>query len=153
MTRLALKSLWQRRRRLRGVASAVFLGVAFLAGTQVLADTVDTSIAGSISSADSGTDAVVRNATDVNDSPGTLRATIPATVLAQVRTTPGVAEAVPVIEGYGQIVGADGKIIKQNGPRLATSWVADPALNPYRIVQGHPPESDQEVVINRAAAR
>jgi putative ABC transport system permease protein len=153
MTRLALKALWQRKRRLRGVASAVFLGVAFLAGTQVLADTVDTSIAGSISGADSGIDAVVRNATDVNDSPGVLRGTIPATVLAQVRTTPGVAEAVPVIEGYGQIVGADGKIIKQNGPRLATSWVADPALNPYRVVQGHSPQSDQEVVINRAAAR
>jgi putative ABC transport system permease protein len=153
MTRVALKALWRGKRRVRGVASAAFLGVAFLAGTQVLADTVDTSIGGSISSADRGTDAVVRNATSVNDSPGALRATIPASLLARVRATPGVAEAVPVVEGYGQIVGADGKVVKQNGPRLATSWVADPALNPYRIVQGHPPRTDHEVVINRAAAR
>ena len=153
MMRVALKALWWRKRRVRGVASAVFLGVAFLCGTQVLADTVNTSIAGSISSADRGIDAVVRNAISVNDSPGALRATISASLLAHVRATPGVAKAVPVIEGYGQIVGADGSAIKQNGPRLATSWVADPALNPYRIAQGHPPQSDQEVVINRAAAR
>ncbi|MGZ4326968.1 MAG: ABC transporter permease [Solirubrobacteraceae bacterium] len=153
MTRMDLKALWWRKRRVRGVASAVFLGIAFLTGTQVLADTVDSSITGSISNADSGTDAVVRNATDVSNSPGTRRAPIPASVLASVRATPGVADAVPVIDGYGQIVGSDGKVIKQNGPRLATNWVANPALNPYRIVQGHPPRDDHEVVINRAAAR
>src|SRR5205807_8623900 len=118
MTRTALRTLWSRKRRLRGIASAVFLGVVFLTGTQVLADTVDTSIAGSISSADGGIDAVVRNATSVDDSPGAIRGTIPASVLADVRATPGVAAAVPVIRGYGQIVGRGGKVIKQNGPRL-----------------------------------
>ena len=153
MIRVALKALWWRKRRVRGVASAVFLGIAFLTGTQVLADTVDSSIAGSISSATSGTDAVVRNATDVSNSPGTRRAPIPASVLASVRATPGVADAVGEIDGYGQIVGSDGKVIKQNGPRLATNWVANPALNPYRIVAGHPPANDHEVVINTAAAR
>ena len=109
MIRVALKALWWRKRRVRGVASAVFLGIAFLTGTQVLADTVDSSIGGSISSATSGTDAVVRNATDVSNSPGTRRAPIPASVLASVRATPGVADAVGEIDGYGQIVGSDGK--------------------------------------------
>jgi putative ABC transport system permease protein len=153
MTRIALRSLWWHKRRLRGIASAVFLGVAFLAGTQVLADTVDTSIAGSISAADSGTDAVVRNATSVSKSPEARRGTIPASALGRVRATPGVANAVPVIEGYGQIAGHDGKVIKQYGPRLATNWVADPTLNPYRVVQGHPPQTDHEVVIDAAAAQ
>jgi putative ABC transport system permease protein len=153
MTRMALKTLWWRKRRVRGVASAVFLGIAFLTGTQVLADTVDSSITGAISSGNSGTDAVVRNATDVSSSPGARRAPIPASVLTSVRATPGVADAVGVIDGYGQIVGSNGRVIKQNGPRLATNWVANSALNPYRIVDGHPPQNDHEVVINRAAAR
>ena len=153
MTRMALKALWWRKRRVRGVASAVFLGIAFLTGTQVLADTVDSSIAGEISSADRGTDVVVRNATSVSSSPGTRRAPIPASVLASVRATPGVADAAAEIDGYGQIVGSNGKVIKQNGPRLATNWVADSALNPYRILEGHPPDKDHDVVINRAAAR
>src|SRR5205807_67943 len=41
-----------------------------------------------------------------------------------------------------------------NGPpRLAGSWVGDPALTPYRIAEGRAPRADGEVVINRGAAK
>ena len=40
MWRIALKSLLSHKRRLIGTASAVVLGVAFLAGTLVLTDTM-----------------------------------------------------------------------------------------------------------------
>src|SRR2546429_508532 len=40
-----------------------------------------------------------------------------------------------------------------NGPpRLATNWIADRALNPYRIAEGRPPEAIDEVVVNRGSA-
>jgi putative ABC transport system permease protein len=38
-------------------------------------------------------------------------------------------------------------------PTRAANWIGDPALNPYRLVQGHVPRADDEVVINRGAAR
>jgi putative ABC transport system permease protein len=64
-----------------------------------------------------------------------------------------VADAQPYLEGYGQLLGRDGKPIGGNGPPTqAASWVGDPALNPYRLVQGHAPRADDEVVINRGAA-
>lgn len=152
MLRLSVKGLWAHKRRTVGVALAVFVGVAFLAGTLVLGDTMRGDIHGLIGDADRGTDAVVRNATSVDDGPGAERSMIPAAVLARVRAVPGVARAVSVIDGFGQIVGSDGKAISQDGPRVATTWVGDPALNPYRIVNGRAPRADDEVVINRAAA-
>ena len=63
------------------------------------------------------------------------------------------ADAQPYLEGYGQLLGRDGKPIGGNGPPTqAANWVGDPALNPYRLVQGHTPQADDEVVINRGAA-
>src|SRR5689334_13545849 len=77
-----------------------------------------------------------------------------AFLLPRVRTVPGVADAQPYLEGYGQLLGRDGKPIGGNGPPTqAANWVADPALNPYRLVQGHAPRADDEVVINRGAAK
>src|SRR5690349_9819202 len=77
-----------------------------------------------------------------------------AFLLPRVRTVPGVADAQPYLEGYGQLLGRDGKPIGGNGPPTeAANWVGDPALNPYRLVAGHAPRAGDEVVINRGAAR
>src|SRR5689334_25423069 len=77
-----------------------------------------------------------------------------AFLLPRVRTVPGVADAQPCLEGYGQLLGRDGKPIGGNGPPTqAANWVGDPALNPYRLVAGHAPRAGDEVVINRGAAR
>ena len=71
-----------------------------------------------------------------------------------MRTVPGVADAQPFLEGYGQLLGRDGKPIGGNGPPTqAANWVGDPALNPYRLVAGHAPRAADEVVINRGAAK
>src|SRR5689334_14406591 len=76
-----------------------------------------------------------------------------AFLLPRVRTVPGVADAQPYLEGFGQLTGRDGKPIGGNGPPTeAANWVADPALNSYRLVAGHAPRADDEVVINRGAA-
>src|SRR5262249_34920967 len=62
--------------------------------------------------------------------------------------------AVPYIEGYGQLLGSDGKAIGGNGPPTkAANWVTVASLNPYHVVQGRAPQTDDEVVINRGAAK
>src|SRR6185312_14216330 len=90
MTRIALKGLWARRRRLAGSFLAVFLGVSFLAGALVLGDTLDRSIGRFFGQAYAGTDVSVRGSTNVSDSPMGARGTIAAEVADRVRAVPGV---------------------------------------------------------------
>ncbi len=152
MFTVAVAGLRAHLRRLVATFLAVFLGVAFLAGTLILSATLSASIDGFFARADAGTDVVVRNAVAVSSSPGAQRGPIDASVADRVRAVDGVARAMPMIQGFGQIVGRDGKAVSVNGPRVAGNWVDDPDLNPYRIVAGHAPHDDGEVVVNRATA-
>jgi putative ABC transport system permease protein len=155
MRRLARNGLWAHKRRLAGTFAAVFLGVAFLSGTLLLGDTLQRNFERLFADVTSGTDAVVRSSSSIggagiNDG----RAPINASLLRRVQAVPGVARAAASIEGRGALIGADGKRIGGNGPpTLAGSWIADPALNPYRIAEGRPPRADDEVVVNRGAAK
>ncbi|ADB53271.1 ABC transporter permease [Conexibacter woesei] len=153
MPRLALQGLWAHKRRLAGTFAAVFLGVAFLAGTLMLGDTLQRNFERLFTDVTSGTDAVVRSETSLGTGSGDARAPIPAALLARVRAVPGVAQAAGSIEGTGALIGADGDKIGGNGPpTLAGNWIEDTALNPYRIAEGRPPRASDEVVVNRGAA-
>ncbi|HSA50984.1 MAG TPA: FtsX-like permease family protein [Yinghuangia sp.] len=150
--RLAARNLVAHKRRVFGLVLAVLLGTAFLSGALILSDTVKSSITGLIRDSGAGTEVVVRNATDVTDDPGTMRAPIPAGTADLVRGVPGVAAAEPVVVGYGQLVGRDGDMLTGNGPRTAGNWVPDPALNPYELSAGRAPQTPDEVVIDRGSA-
>ncbi|MEV4252923.1 ABC transporter permease, partial [Spirillospora sp. NPDC049652] len=152
MIGLAFRELWGRRRRLASSLVAVFLGVAFLTGTLALGDTLSHSIDRYFANSNGDTDVMVRNATQVSSSPGQLPGEIDGAVLDRVRGVPGVAAAQPVIQGPGQPLGRDGKVIAARGPRVAGNWIEDPRLNAYRIAQGRAPRAPDEVVINKRAA-
>jgi putative ABC transport system permease protein len=154
----ALRAAWARKRRLVGTSLAVFLGVAFLTGTLVLGDTLRANFDSLFTNANAGTDAVVRSTAKLEADGGRgpnreQRGTVPVALADRLRSVPGVAAAAPSIEGYGQLVGSDGKAVGGNGPpRLAGNWIDQPELNPYRLVEGRAPQADDEVVVNRGAA-
>jgi putative ABC transport system permease protein len=144
--------LWARKRRLLGTTTAVVLGVAFLTATLVIGDTMRTGFTGAFERANAGTDVSVRSSVVLGSEPR-VRDAIDAAVTDQMADLDGVARAVPVVEGIATIVGTDGDPIGGNGPpTTAGSWIEDPALNPYRIVDGRPPAAEGEVVIDRRAA-
>jgi putative ABC transport system permease protein len=153
MFKVSLAGLRAHKRRLAGTFLAVFLGVAFLAGTLVLSATLSTSIDGFFTRAYAGTDVVIRNAATVGSSVGAQRGPIAAEVADRVRAVDGVAVAAPTIEGFGQIVGRNGTAVSVDGPRVAGNWIGDADLNPYRIASGRAPRADDEVVVNRATAK
>ncbi len=159
MFRIALRRLATGKRRLAGTVLAVFLGVAFLAGTLALSDTLRANFADLFAAANSHIDVVVRGADQLKASgdagPGlTQRGLLDASVVSRVAAVPGVADAVADIQGFGQILGADGKALGGNGPpRLAGVWIPDLDLNAYRLVAGRAPGTPDEVVINRGAAK
>src|SRR5438874_2074930 len=154
MLKLTVNDLWARKRRLFGTFLAVFLGVAFLSGTLALGDTLSNNFDTLFSKVTRGTDAVVRGATKVSgDRPRAQRGPVDRALVGPVRGVSGVAAAEPYVEGRGTVLGRDGKAIGGNGPpRLAANWVSNPELNPYRIVDGRPPQAADEVVINKGAA-
>ncbi|NGO70074.1 ABC transporter permease [Streptomyces boncukensis] len=154
--RISLASLRAHRRRFAGTFTAVLLGVAFLAGTLVMGDTLRASFDSMFGSATSGTDAVVRSdsvITTADDAMGTRRPLRTDSVLRAVEQVPGVAAAEPGVQGAGQLVGSDGEPVGGQGPpTLAGNWMQDDQLNPYELAEGRAPRAHGEVVVNRGAA-
>src|ERR1700712_4267170 len=109
MNKLMLTSMWKRKRRLVGAGLAVVIGVAFLAATLVLGDGMRHGINSVFVEAYSGTDVSVRSATKVGDGASAQRGSLDAGLTAQLATVPGVASALPDVDGVAQLVGADGK--------------------------------------------
>lgn len=153
MTGLTMKGLWAHKRRLVGMCTAVLLGVAFLAGTLVLTDTMRAGFGDVFEEANAGTDVVVRGTTTFGAEEFQQRQPIDASVVDDIRGIDGIVAAEPEIEGLGQIIGADGDALGGNGPpTLAGNWISDPELNPWTIAEGHAPEADGQVVIDRQSA-
>ncbi len=154
MFTISLKSLWSRQRRLASTAVAVLLGVAFLAGTLVLGDTMRASFTDFFTAANAGLDAQVRSSQRLDTEVDTYRGTIDAALVDQVASAPGVAAVAPSITGYGRLVSRDGDALGGDGPpTLAASWVEDPDLTAWRLAEGRAPQTDTEVVIDRGSAR
>jgi putative ABC transport system permease protein len=149
------RNLRAHKRRLVSTVLAVALGVAFLAGTLLLSDTLRANFDKLFTQADGSTSVVIRSATKISADAGSSQRTgIDMTLLPRVRAIAGVAAAQPYIDGYGQLVGRNGKAIGGGGPPTrAANWIGEPALNPYRLVSGRAPLADDEAVINRGAAK
>ena len=154
MFTVTLAGLWARKRRLIGTSLAVVLGVAFLAATLVLGDTMRSGFSQAFTDANAGTDVVVRSADTMGSGEEAIRGSIDAAVVDQVAAVPGVRAAVPSVEGVATLIGADGDRIGGDGPpTTGTNWIDDPALNPYRLAEGRAPARPGEVVIDRGAAK
>jgi putative ABC transport system permease protein len=154
MLSVAFATLKAGRRRLAGTASAIVLGVAFLTGTLVLGDTLNANFTALFTDVTAGTDAAVRGSAAVDPGRGLdQHAPVPESIVSDAAKVPGVAAAVPQLQGTGVLLGRDGRPLGGNGPpRMAANWITDPALNPYRIVDGRPPQAPDEVVVGRGTA-
>lgn len=154
MGTLTMKGLWAHKRRLAGTFLAVFLGVAFLAGTLVLGDTLRANFDNLFAEANAGTDVVVRPESEIQTDPGEAQSgVIPESLVGELEAVDGVAAVAPSIEGYGEILGRDGDGLGGNGPpTIAGNWITDEELNPYQVAEGRPPRAGDEVVINKGAA-
>ncbi len=153
MFNVTLTGLWARKRRLIGTSLAVVLGVAFLAATLVLGDTMRAGFSSAFATANAGIDVVVRSSDTMGSAEERVRGSIDASSVEDIAALPGVRAAAPSVEGVATIVGADGDRIGGDGPpTTGTNWIDDPELNPYRLAEGRAPAAPGEVVIDRGAA-
>jgi putative ABC transport system permease protein len=157
MLALTVNSIRANKARFVLTSLAVLLGVAFMAGTFVLTDTIKKSYDQISASVYHSTDAVVRSAQVVGSGQGAkTRGTISASTLTTVRAVKGVLAAEPQQLGVAVVVGSNGKLLDANpnaSVPLALGWQDTPTLNPMTLVSGHGPRAPDEIVIDRASAK
>jgi putative ABC transport system permease protein len=150
--KLTLKSLLDRKIRLALTTFAVVLGVAFVSGAFIVADSlratfgeVADEIAGPISVQVRGTEAFEG---DINS-----RNRVPEELLGLVRAQPGVAEANGFIQGFPRVsVGEDFQDLIDPGQAPTLAFNYEDAVTAFEIVDGQAPVGD-EVLIDVDTAR
>ena len=151
MTSLGLKSLWARKVRAGLTIFAVFLGVAFVAGSYVLTDTIFAAFDEIFSESLKGTSVVVTADNPVEQENGEIP-TIRASLLPKVEKTPGVKLAAGAIVTPGAFFDAENeKIGNKFAPKFISSILPD-QLESLTYVDGHIPRGPKEASIDKAAA-
>jgi putative ABC transport system permease protein len=151
--RATVKGLLAHKLRLGLTGLAVVLGVAFVAGTYVLTDTIDQTFDDLFGDISGGVDVSVRAASGFTGG-DVGRETIPAELVATVAAVPGVAAAEGGVGGYAQLVDESGEAITTTGaPTLGTNWMRTAALSPLRLRTGREPRQPDEVVVDAVTAR
>jgi putative ABC transport system permease protein len=159
MARLTIKGLLAHKLRFLLTALAVMLGVAFMSGTLVLTDTISRTFDDLFADVNRGTDAFVRSRESLTASFGgdRQRGRIPASLLPEILTVDGVANAEGNLQFYAQLVDKKGDTIgtpEQGAPTFGFNWTSDRRLNPYRLEPGgRPPQGPDQVVIDAGSAK
>ena len=143
MLAVTLRGIAAHKIRLLLSATAVALGIAFLAGTMVLTDTIRSSVDALQDTLSGGSNVSVRahseTGGDVAD-----RAPVPATVLDDVRRVPGVASATGSSVGFAQVVDGKGSVVGG-----ATSvGVSLPPDGPLQVRKGRAPSGPDEIAMD-----
>jgi putative ABC transport system permease protein len=154
MLRATVKGMLGNKLRLILTATSIALGVAFLAGTLMLTDSMQRAFDQLFADASSGTDVTVRAESAVDTGAvSDERPPLPSDLLADVRQLPDVALAEGSVEGYALLTGADGKAIQPQGaPTVGASMPQEALLGEIDVRSGRAPEGPGEVAIDASSA-
>jgi putative ABC transport system permease protein len=151
LTSLALKSLWARKVRALGTTFAVVIGVAFVAGSFILTDTIFAAFDEIFSESLSGTSVVITAQNPVKQENGEVP-TVSADLLPRVQKTAGVKLAAGAIFTPGGFFNSKGeKIGNKFAPKFISSTLPG-ELESLTYIEGHRPRGPTETSIDKAAA-
>ncbi len=153
MFRLVVRGMVQRKLRVALTAIAIVLGVALMAGTYILTDTINSSFAQIFQTASKGHDVVVTPSQILGRQVRAEVSPVTEGMLETVRRTPGVAEAAGSIFTPGTILDANRKrVTSPNAPAFIGS-VSPPRFESFKPVQGSFPQTSSQVAIDEATAK
>ncbi len=152
-----LRGMVAHKMRLILTTLSIALGVAFLAGTLILTDTMQLAFNQLFGKIGSGTDAVVRQEAAFSQSNGVGldRAPIASSVLDQVRSVPGVGAAEGSVTGYALLTDTKGKAVLTDGgaPTQGYNLPDDVKLRgDVKLRTGRAPHGPSEVAIDATSA-
>jgi putative ABC transport system permease protein len=164
--KLTLKGLIAHKARFLLTGLSVIIGVAFLAGSLVLTDTIKRTFDDLFSTVYQGTDAAVRSKDVIKGQfgSGDLRASIPEDLVPQIGRVDGVAtyQGKPVVSGQlqqfqAQFVDKHDKSIGTPGrgaPTFGFIWNQFPQLSPWKLEPGsRAPAANNEIAIDAGVAK
>ncbi len=151
---LARRSIRARFGRLIAISIAILLGVSFVVGTFVLADSMRSGFNALINESTENLDLEVRAQLAFGDTlDGAQRDPIPADLLATVEATPGVDVAEGTITQNVTIIDKDGDAVMVGGsPTFGVSWDGPDDFNPVRLLEGEAPTGPDQVALDKATA-
>ena len=157
MLTASLRGMLTHRLRLVLTTVSIALGVAFLAGTLMLTDTMKLAFNQLFGKVTSGTDAVVRQEAAYSQTSGVApaRRPIEASVLDRVRKVEGVAAAEGSVSGYALLTDTAGRAVLAEGgaPTMGYSMPSDEALRgDVHVRTGRAPTGPSEVAIDATSA-
>ncbi|CAN5346242.1 ABC transporter permease [soil metagenome] len=146
MLRVTLRGLQGHLVRLLLTASAVMLGVSFVAGTFVLRASIDDALGGLVAGASAGMDVSVRGVQVDPEADSDLRAPVPLSLVPVVAAVPGAARVSPDLQGTAIIAGKDGTAVRNSGaPGLGFAFAEDDPA--FVLVAGRGPDGPGEIVV------
>jgi putative ABC transport system permease protein len=149
--KVALKGLLARKLRTALTGFAVVIGVAFVAGTFVFTDTIDASFKDLFERASKGTDVSVQSELVVEEDFATPPP-MEASTLERVQSVDGVEEAAGFVSGDVSLLDREGEPIVSGGPPTILLTQGPERFDPFTYTEGGPPDSDDEVAIDKATA-
>jgi len=133
-------------------AASIMLGVAFVVGTLIFTDTLNTTFSELFGQTTSDVELTPR--TEVSSQTAGAVPVIPASLLPTVSAVSGVraASGTVLVDGV-TLVGPDGKSVGSAGPpQYGANWDSDPTLTPFRLVSGHGPQTAGQIAIDSVSA-
>jgi putative ABC transport system permease protein len=152
MLALVLRGFMQRKLRVLLTAIAIALGVALMAGTYILTDTINRSFAGIFHTADESKSVIVTPTQNLGRQVRSQTSPIDEAMLAQVRAVPGVAQAAGAIFAPGTLLNTDRKRLTTGGAPAFIASEVPPRFESFAPVIGRRPVAAGEVAIDQATA-
>ncbi len=152
MLTLVLRGFMQRKLRVLLTGIAIALGVALMAGTYVLTDTINHSFAGIFQTANRGHDVVITPTQVLGRNTGAETTPITDAMLARVRRTAGVAEAAGSIFTPGTFLDINRKRLTTGGAPAFVASEVPVRFSSFSAVDGGFPTNADQLAIDEATA-
>jgi putative ABC transport system permease protein len=148
---LTLKGLWAHKLRFLLTGLAVILGVSFMSGSMILTDTMAATFDELLAENNEGVDAVVQRPAAIEGMGDDVRERLDESMMGVVDDVDGVSAAFGSVQGFAQLVRADGDVAQNvMGATIGTNWIDDARLNPLDLAAGAAPRAPGEAVVDRA---
>ena len=147
------RSVMARKARFIIIALAIMLGVAFVTGAFVLADSLRNTFDGLFTNLSQDIDLEVRSSQAFDGGVQATRDPVPADLVDTVAAVEGVAVVEPGLQRFAQIVDADGEpVTTQGAPTLGVSWTGPEGIGGLTLREGQAPSGPGETAIDAATA-
>ncbi len=152
MLTLVLRGFMQRKLRVLLTGVAIALGVALMAGTYILTDTINHAFAEVFGNAYAKKAVVVTERETLGRGNAAEASVLNDATLAQVRAVPGVAAASGSVTAEGALLTTAGKRLTSGGAPAIIDAVQPPRFEAFTAVKGHLPSAADEVSIDEGTA-